>query len=413
MFHPSRLKSARRHPSIAPAVVALPRLPACHRDDWWGLALAPASGRRAHQRPRGPRGLARPRSGRFRAGLPGQEPGARWAVADAPRALDAPGVEVEPWRPRTRGRRRAQTADTRRGRVWPVAEDHQAPAPRTRRGPHHGGITRPRRVRGPGAEGRAPAPALAGHRPSRLARGPTARQRRPGLTPPAVGVAPPCGAGLPIAADAFIPSGLRRLVALHALRGDARGHALPRRTARRRGDVNPAGFRRGLRGRLARRRRRAGARTRAPAWDLDHGAPGPLPPAVGTTGTAVADRPATARLLATLREAGRVMSRDQGRARVPRPHPPALRHVWPVTRRPTRPCHGAVRVVAVATPGTAGDATAPHTARDAPRGQELPRWSTEPRPLVQDGVDKAQRPCTGERGRGQRSPPCLRAWPHV
>src|SRR5947209_6294251 len=66
-----------------------------------------------------------------------------------------------------------------------------------------------------------------------------------------------------------------------------------------------------LRGLLSRRRLRAGACHRAPACDIHHGARGHLQAPFGTTRTAVAAGPETARLLATLRDAGGVMRSEE------------------------------------------------------------------------------------------------------
>src|SRR5262245_16992525 len=123
--------------------------------------------------------------------------------------------------------------------------------------------------------------------------------------------------------------------------------------------------------------------------------------------------PESERLLATLRDEGRVMSGDQFRARVQRRHQHTLMQVWPVKRRSNLPCDGTFRVVAVATQVVAVDATAQHTNRDAQPGKELLLWSTEPRPLFQNVVDDAHRPFTGSRRSGSRSPHLTSSWPHV
>jgi hypothetical protein len=66
-------------------------------------------------------------------------------------------------------------------------------------------------------------------------------------------------------------------------------------------------------------------------------------------------------------------------------------HGWPVQRLPNLPCDGAFRVVAVATQVADVDAPTPHKHRDEPRGQDLPRWETEPRPLLQEIVAHGHR----------------------
>ena len=79
-------------------------------------------------------------------------------------------------------------------------------------------------------------------------------------------------------------------------------------------EVDPGFFQLSLCGVLARRRLRNGKRESAPACDIDHREGGHLQPAVGTARTAVEEVPETERLLATLREEGRVMRGDQFRA---------------------------------------------------------------------------------------------------
>jgi hypothetical protein len=154
-------------------------------------------------------------------------------------------------------------------------------------------------------------------------------------------------------------------------------------------------------------------RQSAPACDIDDGERGHLQSTFGTARTAVEEVPETVRLLATLRDQGRVMRREQGRARVERRQQHTLLQVGPVKRFPTLPCAGAFRVVAVATEGAAVDATASHKDRDAQRGQELPRWLTEPGHLLQDVVDKCHTPCTSTSGSEMRSPHCTSLWLHL
>src|SRR5712691_9443037 len=132
----------------------------------------------------------------------------------------------------------------------------------------------------------------------------------------AVGVAPQLGDRVQIEADDFINIFLLRIVAIHTMIGDARRQAMPMRTQLLLVEVYPGFFRRSLRGLLSRRRLRDGERKSAPACDIDHGERGNLQPAFGTTRTAVEEVPETERLLATLRDEGRVMRRDQFRARV-------------------------------------------------------------------------------------------------
>src|SRR5207245_1334631 len=118
---------------------------------------------------------------------------------------------------------------------------------------------------------------------------------------------------------------------------------------------------------------------------------GHLQPAFGTTRTAVEEVPETARLLATLRDEGCVMRRDQCRVRVECRHQHALLKVGPVKRLPKLPCDGAFRVVTGATQGAEVDATAQHKDRHEQRGQELPLWLTEPGYLFEDVVNKCHK----------------------
>src|SRR5215467_15551209 len=99
-------------------------------------------------------------------------------------------------------------------------------------------------------------------------------------------------------------------------------------------EVHTCLFLRRLRGLLARRRLRDGQGKSAPACDIHHRERGHLQPAFGTTRTAVEEVPETERLLATLREEGRVMRRDQFRARVECRHQDTLMQVGPGKRRP-------------------------------------------------------------------------------
>ena len=78
----------------------------------------------------------------------------------------------------------------------------------------------------------------------------------------------------------------------------------------------------------------------------------------------------------------------------------ALRQGGPVQRLPTRPGAGAFRGGAGAPQVAVVDTTAQPKERDAPRGQALPLWLTEPGPLSQDVVDKYPKPCTRASGRG-------------
>src|SRR5215475_3704604 len=114
-------------------------------------------------------------------------------------------------------------------------------------------------------------------------------------------------------------------------------------------EVHTCLFLRRLRGLLARRRLRDGQGKSAPAGDIHHRERGHLQPAFGTTRTAVEEVPEPERLLATLWDERRVMSRDQFCTRVECRHQRTLMKVWPVKRLPKLPCDSAFRVVTVAT----------------------------------------------------------------
>src|SRR6266516_174328 len=227
-----------------------------------------------------------------------------------------------------------------------------------------------------------------------FASSPTSLRVRTGVEKQAVGVAPQFGDRVQIETDDFINIFLLRIVAIHAMIGDARRQAMPMLTQLLRVEVDPGFFRLGLRGFLSRRRLRNGERKSAPACDIYHGERGNLQPAFGTTRTAVEKVPETERLLATLRDEGRIMRRDQFRARVECHYQHALMKVRPVKRLPELPCNGAFIIGAVATQVAEVDATAQHKDGDEQRGKELPLWLTEPVHLFQDVVDKCHKPCT-------------------
>jgi hypothetical protein len=411
IFHPSRVKSEVLHTYIEPSFVALALLPACHREDGWLLALLHAQVRSAHQIERRERGVAMKISGCSCPGLTVQPPGALFAVTEEKRALATRGLECHPCMPMQRRIRRAPPHATRLGRVWPLEAPHQAPATLPRLGPPHGSLPRPRRCSGPGAEGRDTRHGLDVDLPVRLPPCPAALRGRPGGAPSASGVAPPCGARRPSEADDCSPIVLLRRAALDTMRGEARRPARSRRPPWRFVAVAPRVCRRRRRGGLPRRRRRDGARHSAPPCHLDHGERGSLQAPCGTTRPAVAAGPEPARLCATRWDAGRVRRRDPCRARGERRPQPVLRQVGPGTRLPTRPGDRAGSVVAVAMQVAAVDATTPPKDRDQPRRQALPLGLPEPGPLLQDIVDHGHTPCTGESGRGIRSPHVTRLWP--
>ncbi len=198
-----------------------------------------------------------------------------------------------------------------------------------------------------------------------------------------------------IEADDFINIFLFRIVAVHTMILDTRWQAMSMRTQLLLGEVDPRVFRLRLGGFLSRRRLRDGERQSAPACDIDHSERGNLQAAFGAARTAVEEVPETARLLATLRDEGRVMRRDQFRARVERRPQHALMKIWPVKGLPKLPCDGAFSVAAVATQVTEVDATTQHKDRDEQRSKKLPLGLTEPGHLLQDIVDHCHKPFPG------------------
>ena len=136
---------------------------------------------------------------------------------------------------------------------------------------------------------------------------PTALRVQAGVEQHAVGVAPQFGDRMQIETDDFINIFLLRIVAIHAMIGAARRQAMSMRTQLLRIDVDPGFFRLGLRGLFPRRRLCGGERQSAPACDIDYSERGNLQSTFGTARTAVEEVPETERLLATLRDEGRVM----------------------------------------------------------------------------------------------------------
>jgi hypothetical protein len=203
--------------------------------------------------------------------------------------------------------RRASNDATRLGRGFPVEENSQAQATLKRLVPHHGSIQMQRRFLCPRAEVLETAQVWDVDLPSILPPGPTALRVRPGVEKHAGGVAAQFGDGVQIEADDFSNILLLRLVAVHAMIGEARRQAMPRRTQLLLGEVDPGLILLGLRGVLSRWWLRDRECKSAPARDLSHRERGHLQAPFGTTRTAVEAVPETARLLATLRDAGGVM----------------------------------------------------------------------------------------------------------
>jgi len=202
---------------------------------------------------------------------------------------------------------RAQHDEPRLGRGLPVQEPHKTQATLQRLVPHDGGIQGQMRLIFSWGESLETAQGLEVDLPSLLAPGPTSLRVRSGVEKHAVGVAPQFGNRRQIEADNFINIFLLRLVAVHAMRGDARRQAMPRLVQVLRVEVDPRVVRLGLRGWLSRRRLRDGERQSAPACDSHHRERGNLQATFGTTRTAVEDVTETERLLATRRDEGGLM----------------------------------------------------------------------------------------------------------
>ena len=205
---------------------------------------------------------------------------------------------------------RAQHDETRLRRIFLVEKDHETQVTLQRLVPHHSGIQVQMRLIFSSAEVLERVQVLEVDLSSILALCPTSLRVRTGVEKPAVGIAPPLGDRVQIEADNCINIFLLRIVAVHTMIGDARRQAMPMCAQLLRVEVDPGLFRLSLRGVLARRRLRDGQRESAPACDIHHGERGHLQPAFGTTRTAVEEVPETERLLAALRDKGRVMRRD-------------------------------------------------------------------------------------------------------
>ena len=248
--------------------------------------------------------------------------------------------------------------------------------------PHYGGIQVQMRFIFPGTEVLETAHGLEVDLTVILAPCPASLWVRTGLEKPAVGVAPQLGDRVQLEADDFIHILFLRLGAVHAMIGDAWRQAMPMLAQLLRVEIDPGLFRLSRRGLLSRRRLRNGQRESAPACGIHHGKRRNLQPAFGPLSTAVDKGPETERLLATLRDEGRVMSRNQFRARVERRHQHALMKVRPVKWFPELPCDRAFRLVAIATQVAEVDAAVQHENREEQRGKELPLRLTEPGHLL-------------------------------
>src|SRR5215831_7556933 len=253
---------------------------------------------------------------------------------------------------------RAQNDETRLGRVFPIEEDHQSQATLQRLVPHHGGIQMHMRFLWPRAEVLEPVQGLEVDLPIIFTPGPTSLRVRTGIEKHAVGVAPQFGDGVETEADDFINILLLRIVAVYTMIFDTRRQAMPMRTQLLLVEVDPGVFRLSLCGCLSWRRLRTGESESAPACDIHHRECGNLQPAFGTTRAAIEEVPETERLLPTLGDKGRIMSRDQFRVRGKRRHQHTLMKVGPIKWHPKLPCDGTFRIVAVATQVAEVDAPA-------------------------------------------------------
>src|SRR5215217_400075 len=202
---------------------------------------------------------------------------------------------------------RAQNNKTRLGWVFPVEEHHQAQATPKRLVPHHGGIQMQMRCIFHRSEVLETAHVLEVDLPVILPPCPAALRVWPSVEKPAVGIAPQFGDGVQIKANDFSNIFLLRIVAVHTMIGDARRQAMPMHTQLLPIEVDPGFFQLSLCGVLSWRRLRNSKRESAPACDIDHSERGNLQAPFGTARTAVEEVPETERLLATLREEGRVM----------------------------------------------------------------------------------------------------------
>src|SRR5918992_3160913 len=165
---------------------------------------------------------------------------------------------------------RAQHDESRLGRVFPIEEDHKAPATLKRFVPHHSGIQMHMRFLWPRAEGLETVQGLEVDLPIIFAPCPTSLRVRTGIEKHAVGVAPQFGDGVQIEADDFINRLLLRIVAVYTMIFDTRRQAMPMLTQLLLGEVDPGFCRLSLCGFLSRRRLRTGESESAPACDIHH-----------------------------------------------------------------------------------------------------------------------------------------------
>ncbi len=236
-----------------------------------------------------------------------QQAGELFAVAEEKLDLETRGVEVEKFMSIQLRIRRAQNDETWLGRVFAVQENHKTQATLQRLVPHDGGIQVPMRLICSCAEILEAAQVLEVDLPVIFAPCPTALRVRTGVEKHAVGVAPQFGDRMQLEADDFINIFLLRIVAIYTMIGDARRQAMPMLTQLLRVEVDPSFLRFVLCRFLSRWRLHDGERQSAPACDIDHSERGNLQSTFSTARTAVEEVPEPERLLATLRDEGRVM----------------------------------------------------------------------------------------------------------
>ena len=173
---------------------------------------------------------------------------------------------------------------------------------------------------------------------------------RTGREKATVGVAPQLGNRVQVETNSFIQVFLLGKVPVHAMIGDLRRQAVPLLT-----QLLPIKIHSGLFLGLRRDRlvitwgclgHREGEGTAA--CHIHDGQRGDFQAAFGTGGTAVEEVTQPERLLATLRDEGRILRRDHCRVRVEGDRDDPLMEVRPVKAAPELPCNRALTIVAVA-----------------------------------------------------------------
>jgi len=213
---------------------------------------------------------------------------------------------------------------------------------------------------------------------------PTARGVRAGVEQSTVSVAPQLGHGVQVETDSCIKVLLLGTVPVHTMRGDLRRQAMTLLTQLLPGKIN-AGLFLGLRrahlviawGCLCHR-----AGEGAAACHLHDSQRGDFQATFGTGGTAIEEVPQPERLLATLRDKGSILRRDDFRARVEGDRDDPLMEVRPVKAAPELPCNRALTIVAVAAQIAKVDATSQGQNGSEQSFQELGLGFTDRRHLV-------------------------------